>query len=159
MRLITCPEVFERKTTQETAIFLAGGISGCANWQKEFIARFKDLDDNFILINPRRDSFDITNPDESTFQIEWEFKHLHAIMPEAVVFWFPHETLCPITLYELGMQMGDHSWSQPDVFIGCHPGYARKFDVEKQVSLVKSYVNIHSNFEDLVSEIKEWYAN
>lgn len=159
MRVIECPENFQRTMLEETPIFLAGGISNCPDWQKEFIARFKDMDDNFILMNPRRAAFDITNENMSEFQIEWEFKHLHQVEPAAIVFWFPYHTLCPITLYELGMQMGNQSPFHTKIFIGCHPSYPRFFDIKKQVSLVKPHVKVHDNFDDLVSEIKFWYSN
>lgn len=159
MRVIECPTMFQSaKTLEETPIFLAGGISNCPNWQKEMIARFKDMDDNFVLLNPRRETFNVNNPGETAFQIEWEYYHLHEINPRAVLFWFPHDTLCPITLYELGMQMGRYSPTYTKIFIGCHPGYARKEDVEIQTHLAGFKGNVHDNFESLVDEVKFWYC-
>lgn len=154
MRVIECPTVLEEEDTHidDIRIFLGGGISNCGNWQREMIQRFKSFDDSLILINPRRADFDITNPDMSSEQIEWEYDHLHR--SSAVLFWFPYETLCPITLYELGV----HAAAGTKIFVGCHPGYQRKFDVEKQLSLVRPDVAVHDNFADLVSDISDWLA-
>lgn len=157
MRVIECPQFYERQSSREHPIFLAGGISGCPDWQKEFIARFKDMDDDFILLNPRRATFDITNPKESEFQIGWEYRHLHDIQPAAIVFWFPYNTLCPITLYELGMQAANRRPWRPYVFVGCHPAYPRAFDVKLQLQLAGFEGTVRDNFTDLVKDVKEWY--
>jgi hypothetical protein len=132
-------------------VFLAGGISGCPDWQKEMIARFKGVDDHLVLVNPRRASFDITNPSESDFQIEWEATHLH--MCDAAIFWFPFHTLCPITLFEIGK----HAEQGMTLFVGCHPAYARAFDVRKQLSLMRPDIVVHDSFTPLVEQTIDWY--
>lgn len=156
MKVITCPERLDQETVlsaDNSLVFVADGISNCPDWQKEMIARYKDIDDNLVLINPRRTSFAIEDPAESSFQIEWEHDHLH--IADAVLFWFPFETLCPITLFELGVAAAK---GEP-IFVGCHPAYARKFDVEKQLSLIRSDVVVRDNFEDLVNDVKKWYTD
>jgi hypothetical protein len=69
-----------------------------------------------------------------------------------VSFWFPKETLCPITLYELGKQ----SASNKPIFVGVHPEYARRRDVEIQTQLIRPEVKIVYSLEDLAQEIKIW---
>ena len=79
------------------AVFLAGGITGCPGWQQEIVGRLHDL--SVVLLNPRRANFPINDPTAAPQQIEWEHRHPKA---DTIAFWFPCETLCPITLYELG---------------------------------------------------------
>jgi hypothetical protein len=57
-------------------------------------------DTSLTLINPRRLDFDVENPDMEYEQIVWEHQNLEA--SDMISFWFPKETLCPITLFELG---------------------------------------------------------
>jgi hypothetical protein len=155
-RLIQCPETYDTTRpgrANEYAVFVAGGISGCVNWQKEMIQRFKDCDDTVVLINPRRENFDNTNPNESIFQIEWE--HDHIKMSDAMIFWFPFETLCPITLYELGVAAARGN----TIFVGCHPAYARMFDVEHQLSLIRPEIQVRDNFADVVEDVTEWLTS
>jgi hypothetical protein len=67
---------------------------------------------------------------QSVVQIKWEFDHLKE--SDIIMFWFPKETVCPVTLFELGKW----AMSDTDVIVGCHPEYIRKFDVECQLSLI-----------------------
>jgi Nucleoside 2-deoxyribosyltransferase like len=156
MKVLQCPD---RLTAEDVVskrnilIFIAGGISNCPDWQKEMIARFKDIDDSLVLINPRRSSFAIEKQEESSFQIEWERDHLNVC--DAILFWFPFQTLCPITLFELGVAAADED---TPIFVACHPAYERKFDVEKQLSLLRPEVEVRDNFEDVVNDVKVWYA-
>lgn len=165
MRVFECPDTSalsiqhnRRLSDNETLVFLAGGITNCPDWQKEMIARFKDMGDEFMLANPRRASFDITDPTMSKFQIAWEYDHLAAA--DAIIFWFPYHTLCPITLYELGFHIARSTYTSQDwkkIFVGCHPAYARKFDVEHQLTVAGFDSKVHDNFADLVAEVKLWH--
>ena len=144
MNVIACPDIFVSKNNKNT-LFLGGGISGCPDWQKEMIDRFKGH--NLTLFNPRRKEFDSSDSMMSDRQIEWEHFHLKAA--SAIMFWFPWETLCPITLFELGK----YAASGSTIFVGCHPAYARKFDVVKQLSLMRPELKVHSSFNDLVTNV------
>ena len=121
MQYIEAPENWDENTN---SLFMAGGITGCPDWQKELVAFLDDVE--ITLLNPRRKSFDTKKLSETKEQIEWEHKHLKKA--SAISFWFPKETLCPITLYELG------TWSAKGkkLFIGVHPEYKRKKDVGVQ---------------------------
>jgi hypothetical protein len=160
MRVFECPD--KPHGGMEARLFLAGGITGCPDWQKEMIARFApkqiggkpgpDEFPNLFLMNPRRATFDVTKPEETKFQIRWEFNQI--LRSDAVLFWFPYNTLCPITLYELGVSAarGD------EIFVGAHPAYSRKTDIEEQLSLIRPEVKVRDNFADLVDDITTWYG-
>lgn len=136
------------------SLFLAGGISGCENWQAQLCALLQDTD--LTLLNPLRAHFPMDDPDSAREQIEWEHTHLAAA--SAISFWFPCETLCPITLFELG------AWSywrsnagQPKpLFVGVHPDYKRRQDVEIQLSLARPEIIVVLSLEELADQIKKW---
>ncbi len=146
MKYIECPDEWNGLST--TAVFLAGGITSCPQWQTEVVDKLKDS--SLTLINPRRKQWDITNPLLEVAQIEWE--HAHFLRACAILFWFPCETLCPITLYELG------AWNPrpKKLFIGCHPDYKRKKDVEIQTHLERPAQVIASFLDELVQQVQEW---
>jgi hypothetical protein len=148
MRYIECPQIY---TGKETSLFLGGGITGCSNWQKDLVSLLSDT--NLVLLNPRRENFDINDRHMEEEQIKWEFEHL--LKASAVSFWFTKETLCPITLYELGKQIV----SNKPVFLGIHPEYARKRDLEIQTRLIRPNLKISYSLSDLSEEIKNWSKN
>ena len=80
---------------------------------------------------------------------------------DIVVFWFPEETLCPIALFELGKELGLRSMNNPKkIFIGCHPNYERKFDIEQQTNLVtkNTYgfeLEIVYSLDDLIKQVSD----
>lgn len=145
MRYIECPDIFEGK---EKSLFLAGGITNCQNWQKELVDKLQNT--NLVLLNPRRKKFDIYNKNMEEEQITWEFNHLKKA--SAVSFWFTKETLCPITLYELGSQIV----SDKKIFIGIDQDYQRKRDVEIQTRLQRPEIKVVYSLEDLANQIKSW---
>ncbi len=142
--IVKCPKEFEPPIT----VFVAGGISNTADWQKKFTdLLYLTLSDRVHLINPRRESFDISDPTQSEYQIDWEHRHL--MHSDHAIFWFSHETLCPITLFELGKWLA----SRKDVHIGVHPDYARRLDVIHQTAHFNPEIKIHSTIEDLARSL------
>jgi hypothetical protein len=140
MQYIESPERVNLKT-KTYSVFLAGGITGCPDWQQEMRQLLRETD--LLLLNPRRADFPIHDPTAAPKQIQWEFDCLR--LSDSILFWFPKETLCPIVLYELG------AWSmtRKQIFIGVHPEYQRRQDVEIQtgfarpeISIVYSLVNL-----------------
>lgn len=128
------------------AVFLAGGISDCQNWQLEVV---RSLDcTNLTVLNPRRAAFPQGDADENQRQIEWEHRHLQRA--DLVAFWFPPQTLCPIALFELGASC---TLSTPLV-VGAHPHYARRFDIEAQLRLRRPELNIAITLDDIVDRIQ-----
>jgi hypothetical protein len=149
---MTCIEaVNEYEVGGELSLFLAGGITGCPDWQREVIASLAG--ERITLLNPRRANFPIHDPSAATQQIEWEHRLLRKA--DAILFWFPCETLCPIVLYELG------AWSMTDkvMFVGTHPDYQRKQDVVVQTALVRPDVSVTHDLRDLVASVKGWLAS
>lgn len=130
---------------QRKSLFLGGGITNCPDWQQYVTDKL--ISTNLVVLNPRRKNFPIDDPSAARQQIEWEFKHLE--LATVAMFWFPCETLCPITLFELG------KWivGTKKVFIGCHPEYQRLIDVQIQSQLVRPSQVIHTNLDSLVEEI------
>lgn len=130
------------------SIFIAGGITGCPDWQEALISSLADK--KVLLFNPRRLNFPIHDPSASEGQIRWEHEHLH--LADAIMFWFPCETLCPIALYELG------AWSMRHrpLFVGCHPQYQRRRDVEIQTLLARPDVRVQKSLADVSRELRAW---
>jgi hypothetical protein len=158
---IKCPDSIKyyyddlRKVPQPR-LFIAGGITDCPNWQSDYVKMLDNVD-NLITFNPRRDDFNVYDTDRTQKQVEWEFLHLNTA--DAVSFWFPKEALCPITLYELGYWLAARDavgYLEKDVFIGIHPEYKRRIDVEVQVSLARDGITIVSTLEDLAEQISEY---
>jgi hypothetical protein len=131
------------------------------------VEKLKDY--NVTIYNPRRKDFDINNPKVSEEQIKWEHKYLHE--SNILVFYFAQETLCPITLFELGatLERNIYTTFKQDIIVYCEPEYSRKFDVELQTKLaIKNarelsegfwtpddyFVSIHDNYDDFVDELK-----
>jgi hypothetical protein len=129
--VITSPEEY----TRPFQLFLAGGITNCPDWQSEAISLIKgnliSSCREVILINPRRVEWNIGDKDAAAKQIEWEHGALES--SDGYLFWFPKETLCPITLYELGKVAAG---TKKPLFVGTDVDYARRFDVITQLSLI-----------------------
>jgi hypothetical protein len=127
------------------SVFLAGGITGCGDWQSDVAEMLRGTD--WVVLNPRRRSFPIDDPSAAEEQIRWEFRHLRRAT--ARLFWFPSATLCPIALYELG------AWSMAPgpLFVGVDPAYARRVDVEIQTKLVRPDVRVVSSLQELAGQL------
>jgi hypothetical protein len=150
LEVIEAPRAFD--SGQAVTLFLGGGISGCPNWQEEVILALKKPCRGLCLVNPRRTGLTLNDIDPKQ-QIEWEYHALR--QSDAIMFWFCEETLCPITLYELG------SWNMTSrkLFVGCHPNYKRKLDVEIQTGLVRPDIKVVDSLDELVEQIIKWYQS
>lgn len=139
MHLIEAPNSYPANAD----LFLGGGITNCPDWQADVVKMLEGTD--LVVLNPRRSS--AFTGDIADEQIRWEYEALRAV--KTVLFWFPQATLCPITLFELGVfsQRKDTR-----LIVGTHPDYARRFDVQVQMELSRPEVAIHDNIEDMVSE-------
>lgn len=150
MIFIECPNDLDRVFPGETVVFMAGGITGCLDWQstvKRWVtSEYNEVDlSKVILINPRRRDFDVNDPTASEKQVEWEFMHLN--MATDIYFWFPKEGKCMITLFELGWALG----AGKNVAIGVEPGYLREDDIKFQLGHRRPWLKIHSSLESLYS--------
>lgn len=136
------------------SLFLGGGITDCPEWQKDVI---RDLTlTPLTVLNPRRANFNIEDKSLTAQQIMWEFHYIRTT--SAVMFWFPAETICPITLFELGarLESNRHSAMSQKLFIGTHPDYTRNEDVEIQSSLAGHLDPIFNHLSDLTDAIVDW---
>jgi hypothetical protein len=149
-----CPD---RYKGWSPSVFLAGGITGCPDWQAEAKANIIAKCPGLVILNPRRSSFDVKNENMHDEQIEWEHASLH--QAKAILFWFPKETLCPITLYELGTWSALSKYTGTKIFVGCDLGYTRRKDVETQLRLAigPDFV-VHSNLDRLLGAVQTWWS-
>jgi hypothetical protein len=143
MRLVQCPETYAAQAPLR--LFIAGGISGCGDWQAELIGRLRQT--GYCVFNPRRRDFPEGDAEASRRQIEWEHAHLAAA--DLVSFFFPPETLCPITLFELGKM----AMSRRELYVGADPGYARRKDVAIQLGLIRPEVRVVDTVEALAGQL------
>jgi len=147
MKYVECPEERSGAGT-DLLLFLGGGITGCSDWQQEMKNKLSVVD--VTLLNPRRKNWDINDPTMERAQIEWE--HRHMTRSDAILFWFASETLCPITLFELGKWV----FRPKKLFIGCHPDYKRKNDVIIQTELERPFQKVVFSLDDLANQVKDW---
>jgi hypothetical protein len=146
MRYIEAPTEY---SGEDQSVFLAGGITGCGDWQRAMADLLAGSD--LVVLNPRRRNFPIDDPAAAAEQIRWEFRHLRRAA--ARLFWFPPATLCPIALYELG------AWSMRPgpLFVGVDPDYARRADVEIQTKLARPDVRVVYSVRELAGQVLAWH--
>lgn len=152
MKEIKAPSTIDDYDQYSDSLFVAGGISNCPNWQKEFVQSLKHTDIKFY--NPRRDTYAETfQKSQELEQISWEHENLKKCV--AISFWFPKETLCPITLFEYGYWL--HSDKQ--IFLGIHPEYLRKADLEIQTELSQKNIQIVYSLENLANIVESYFGH
>lgn len=142
---IKCPDTMRFKPLNQTAIFMAGGITGCPDWQHVMVEQLANVP-NLILVNPRRNDWDLTK--SSKDQITWEYHHLHIV--DYTYFWFPKEGMCAITLYELAMAVAKRG---DRIRVGVEPGYWRELDVREQLALAAPWIDIVSTLDELYNPV------
>lgn len=135
------------------SLFLAGGITGCPDWQTEMIEKLGDVKygvNELTIFNPRRTNFPMGDPSAARAQIEWEHRYLEAAT--GISFWFPKETLCPITLYELG------TWTRANktIMVGTDAQYARREDVVIQTELARPAIDVVDSLDALIAAVRTW---
>ena len=142
-RYVECPDDYDG---DGPSLFLAGGITGCPDWQRRL--RDELADTSLTLLNPRRAQFPIDDPRAAPVQIEWEHRHLRRAT--AILFWFAAEQLQPIALYELG------AWSMTDkpLIVGAHPDYVRRDDVVIQTRLARPDVTVVDSLDALAATVR-----
>lgn len=141
VRYVQAPEPYDGPGP---VIFLAGGISGCADWQSEAAAMLRDTP-GLTVLDPRRAAFDLGDPAVAAEQIAWEHAHLHRA--DVILFWFaPGGSVQPITLYELGV----HVTRGARLAVGADPGYPRRLDVQVQLGLARPGLTVHDTLAGTV---------
>lgn len=150
MRYVEALEEYEPKPGDHGALFVAGGIKGCEDWQSRYCKLFEGTP--LIVMNPRRVRFNWKDED-SAEQVNWEFRHLSRA--SAISFWLSPETLNPITLFELG------TWSNSRVpiYVGCHPEYQKRRTVTQQLLLRRPEVCVVDSIEKLALTVRAAMLN
>lgn len=146
LRIITAPEIYVPASEDEILLFLAGGISNTPDWQSWFLSEFSKLNLSLAIYNPRRNTpFNFADPQESEEQIKLEYEHLERA--NWVIFWFPKETICPITLFELG------DYWRKTIAVGTHPEYSRRFDIITQLKLRNKTLKVYDSLGDVLRHV------
>ena len=83
----------------------------------------------------------------SRIQIRWEYHALRIC--QFNLFWFPSETLCPITLMEYGSAM--ERIRVGGLMCGTHPNYARRFDIIEQTAMMQ-HVPVFDDLDKMVEQ-------
>lgn len=134
LRHVRAPQAFHGAGA---AVFLAGGITGCPDWQSVAICLMSDAD--ATVLNPRRAASPTGTADIAAGQVAWECEYLERA--DLVLFWFPGgHAVQPIALYELGKIA---AWNKP-MAVGADPGYCRRLDVVLQLSHARPDITVHS---------------
>lgn len=142
MRYVEAPEAY---TGDGLCVFLAGGITGCPDWQKTATAALGDLD--VTVFNPRRSTFPLDAPEAETAQVGWEYSHLRRA--DVRLFWFPASPTShqPIALYELGMAA---TLQDAVLVVGAEQGYVRRTNLVAQLSQARPGLRVHRTLADTV---------
>jgi hypothetical protein len=134
------------------ALFLAGGITNCPDWQSEAAAMLRDTP-GLTVLDPRRAGYAADLPHAAAEQITWE--HTHLWRADVVLFWFaPGGSVQPIALYELGV----HATRGVPLAVGADPAYPRRLDVEVQLGLARPGLTVHDTLADTVAAAKRLSA-
>ena len=74
---------------------------------------------------------------------------MHLRKADAILFWFPRQSICPIALYELG------AWSMTGkpMYVGTESDYIRRTDVMIQTKLARPDITIVSSLNALASQV------
>lgn len=125
MNIIKPPQALE---VTSPSIFLAGSIEldKAELWQDRVCEALADS--AITILNPRRDSWDASWPQEMTFapfreQVEWELEALE--LADMILLYFDPATKSPISLLELGL----HARSKK-MAVCCPAGFWRKGNVD-----------------------------
>lgn len=142
MKIVTAPDE-HIITDYDVSCFLAGGITGCVDWQHEVIGELNKYDNKYdledlIIFNPRREYFNTKDLSATDQQIAWEFIYLNKM--DIFSVYFTKDTLQPIVLYELGRYIEVMKNTFPRdyhkrIIISIEPGYERTVDVILQTNL------------------------
>jgi len=114
-------------------LFLAGGITGCPDWQHQVSHALVTRGFKGTILNPRRANFPIEDPSAAKEQITWEYEALR--LADVILFWFPKEQIQPIALFELGRW----SFSGKRLVVGRDPEYPRRQDIDIQMELATDW--------------------
>lgn len=127
-------------TDDRPSIFLAGGITG---WRQTMINKLSGVD--VVLLNPRVQTWP-TSEAGIRQQLAWE--HLYLREANLRMFWFAGETVCPMTLFELGIAIAE-GWP---LVVGADPKYAKCGELKLRCVLASPTLRIADSLEQLTGQ-------
>lgn len=160
----------EYLSSRYTRCFLAGGITGCKDWQKQTIDSLLKYEsngfslDNLVILNPRCANFDVNNEMASVNQIHWEYDYLTTC--DILSVYFSSETIQPIVLYELGkygeMLRRSHNMDiiNDYIIVSVEKEYERSMDIKCQMRYAfdgKLKINFNADPYEHATRILEAY--
>lgn len=134
------------------SIFLAGGLTGCPDWQQRVVRELKGLP--CVILNPRRQGMSLWNDEDTQQQIEWEFNMMEKA--DVILFYFPADSICPIALYELGRWNALGESRNKKIIISVHADYQRKMDVIIQTQLATGEDKVLEGLTSLIHETGQY---
>ena len=128
-----------------TTVFLAGTIDmgDSEDWQ----SKFEQLDDRFLLINPRRDDWDSSwhdNSDAFNEQVNWELDNLEKC--DLIIMNFEKGSKSPISLLELGLFA-----KSGKIIVICPDGFYRKGNV--RIVCERHKIPLYENLDEFIDEL------
>jgi Nucleoside 2-deoxyribosyltransferase like len=148
LRHVVAPDLFDG---DGSVVFLAGGITGCPDWQQAAVSLLAGVD--ATVMNPRRPTRIAGASDIAAEQVAWECRYLSRA--DVVLFWFPPgPAIQPIALYELGKIAAG---TKP-IAVGADPGYCRRLDVVLQLSHARPDVSVYSTLTATAERVKQLLA-
>lgn len=151
MIYIEAPARYRRSDGHGPSIFLAGGITGCPDWQAQ--ARELLATTPVVVLNPRRAHRVRPDGDVLAQQVAWEYHDLHRA--DLTLFWFPacdpRVTVQPITLLELGTAIAEARLRGRRIVVGADAGYPRRPDLEQQLRHSLPDLTMHDTLRDAVT--------
>lgn len=147
MFLLKAPDHLPENLPQRPMVYLAGGMA--TPWREEVVFR---LERNTVtLVDPTNRDLDGSFNDTQR-QTNWEREYLDRA--DAVVFWFPAETACPVALFELGYLLAQGK----RVIVGAHPLYPKLNDLIAQVRATNDRVIVDLDLDFIIERLWRWVA-
>lgn len=129
------------------SVFLGGGAGG-RDWRRTLIGLISDT--TWVLLDPLTPPDFGDDGDALRRRTEWEFEHLGRATVK--LFWFPADTPCMLSLFELG------AWAKEDVplVLGIEPGYQKRDELLLQMQLERPQLAIASTLHELAAHLKRY---
>jgi hypothetical protein len=128
-----------------TTVFLAGTIDmgDSEDWQ----SKFEQMDDRFVIINPRRDDWDSSwhdNSDTFNEQVKWELDNLEKC--DVIIMNFEKGSKSPISLLELGLFAKSRK-----IIVICPDGFYRKGNV--RIVCERHKIPLYENLNEFIDKL------
>lgn len=146
-RCVVAPEPLSVAPMDGPVVFIAGGISGCPDFQATVISALSR--DHVVLLNPRRAEFDLTDSNAVEQQVQWEVDHRWHESLAYILFWFPKsDSPQPIAMLELGDALARPALP---IVIGADPRFPRHRDVVLQCRAARPGLTVHTSLNEVIT--------